>query len=235
MRLGGQYVAKAAPMIHSRGTGPQKRLSSEAPRLSPIMNQWSAGTVTARGKSHSDPAPHGRMNGSRWRSPFRITCPSSIAIRSPGPATTRLTKLTSARSSVGVAQGWPSGGWPEPHDGPCSAPEGGWNTTTSPISGSLKRFPMRLTRIRCPSTSVGTIDGDGIRYGLTRKAWMPSASPSATATIMTSSTSELDAEERFVFTLLGVVGRLGLGGLGILGGGRLLARLAGLDRLGVLF
>src|SRR5688572_22500052 len=65
---------------------------------------------------------------------------------------------------------------------------------------------------------------------------MPSASPSATATIMTSSSSELDAEERFVFTLLGVVGRLGLGGLGILGGGgRLLARLAGLARLGVLF
>lgn len=37
MRLGGQYVAKALPMIQSRGIGPQKRLSSEAPRLSPIM------------------------------------------------------------------------------------------------------------------------------------------------------------------------------------------------------
>ena len=35
--LGGQYVANAPPMIQSRGTGPQKRLSSEAPRLSPIM------------------------------------------------------------------------------------------------------------------------------------------------------------------------------------------------------
>ena len=37
MRFGGQYVAKALPMIQSRGTGPQKRLSSDEPRLSPIM------------------------------------------------------------------------------------------------------------------------------------------------------------------------------------------------------
>ncbi len=37
MRFGGQYVANALPMIQSRGTGPQKRLSSDEPRLSPIM------------------------------------------------------------------------------------------------------------------------------------------------------------------------------------------------------
>jgi hypothetical protein len=37
IRFGGQYVAKALPMIQSRGTGPQKRLSSDEPRLSPIM------------------------------------------------------------------------------------------------------------------------------------------------------------------------------------------------------
>jgi len=36
-RSTGQYVANAPPMIHSSGTGPQKRESSEAPRLSPIM------------------------------------------------------------------------------------------------------------------------------------------------------------------------------------------------------
>ena len=33
---GGQKDTTALPMIHSRGTGPQKRLSSELPRLSPI-------------------------------------------------------------------------------------------------------------------------------------------------------------------------------------------------------
>src|SRR5215218_514954 len=64
---------------------------------------------------------------------------------------------------------------------------------------------------------------------------MPSASPSATATIITSSSSEPDAEERFFATLLGVVGSVGRGGLGLLGGpsgGRLVA--GGLDRVGVL-
>ena len=46
------------------------------------------------------------MNGSFWRLPLRITWPSSIAIRSPGPATTRLMKLTSARlASVGWSHG----------------------------------------------------------------------------------------------------------------------------------
>src|SRR3954454_14677864 len=35
------------------------------------------------------------------------------------------------------------------------------------------------------------MDSLGIRKGLTRKAWMPRARPSATATIVTSSTSEL--------------------------------------------
>src|SRR5215210_3867553 len=64
---------------------------------------------------------------------------------------------------------------------------------------------------------------------------MPSASPSATATIMTSSSSEPDAEERFVFTLLGVVGSLGLAGLGLLGSRRRrLDGFGGLDRFGVL-
>ena len=37
--FGGQYVANAPPMNQSRGTGPQKRLSADEPRLSPIMNQ----------------------------------------------------------------------------------------------------------------------------------------------------------------------------------------------------
>ena len=37
IRFGGQYVKKATPMTHLSGTGPQKRLSSDSPRLSPIM------------------------------------------------------------------------------------------------------------------------------------------------------------------------------------------------------
>ena len=45
--------------------------------------------------------------------------------------------------------------------------------------------------------SVGTIDSLGMRYGLTRNAWMPSARPSATATIRTSSSSEPDADDVF--------------------------------------
>src|SRR3954447_23372742 len=49
----------------------------------------------------------------------------------------------------------------------------------------------RQTRTRWPIWSVGTIDSLGIRNGLTRNAWMPRARPSATATIVTSSTSEL--------------------------------------------
>ena len=42
MRLGGQYVANALPMTQFTGTGPQKRLSSEAPRLSPMHEDVAA-------------------------------------------------------------------------------------------------------------------------------------------------------------------------------------------------
>src|ERR1700754_2232267 len=65
----------------------------------------------------------------------------------------------------------------------------------SPTSGFPKRSPMRLTSTRWPIWSVGTIDSLGIRYGLTRKAWMPRARPRATATIMISSSREPDAED----------------------------------------
>ena len=61
---------------------------------------------------------------------------------------------------------------------------------------------MRLTSTRWPTCSVGTIDSLGIRYGLTRKAWMPSASPSATATIRTSSSSEPDVDVFFFAALV---------------------------------
>src|SRR3954454_12484472 len=182
-------------MIHFSGTGPQKRLSSEEPRLSPIMKYIPAGIVISVGKSHPSPPPQGSANGSFWSLPLSTTWPLSIRSLSPGPATTRLMKLTSARSAVGLPHGVPGGGGPEPQVLSCSAPAGGWKTTTSPTSGVEKRAPMRLTSTRWPIWSVGTIDSLGIRYGLTRKAWMPRAKPRATATIMISSSSEPEAED----------------------------------------
>src|SRR5215207_1720876 len=100
----------------------------------------------------------------------------------------------------------------------------------SPRSGSPKRKLTRSTSTRWPISSVGTIDSLGIRNGFTRNAWMPSASPSATATIVTNSTSELCW--RF-FSLLLATGASGGAVLGrlIVVGGRL-ARLVAL-RLGV--
>src|SRR3954447_1777168 len=190
MRFGGQYVANAPPMIHLRGMGPQKRLSSESPRLSPIMNQWPAGTVTSLGKSQPLPL-HCRAYGSFTRLPLRITWPRTIRIRSPGPPTIRLMNVVSATVGVSLMQIWPSGGCAA-HCPPAgdSAPAGGWNTSTSPTDGSPKRLPSRLTSTRWPMSSVGSREADGIRYGLTRNAWMNSARPIATATIITSSTNE---------------------------------------------
>src|SRR3954454_21912948 len=114
--------------------------------------------------------------------------------RSPGPATTRLMKFTESGLETGFAHGAPSRGL-APQRLSVSAPSGGWNTTTSPTSGLVNECPIRLTSTRWPIWSVGTIDSLGIRYGLTRKAWMPSARPSATATIRISSSTEPDAED----------------------------------------
>src|SRR4051795_1889799 len=151
------------------------------------------------------------MKGSFWGLPLRMTRPLRTSRRSPGPATMRLMKLTSARFGVSFRQTWPMGGGPPPHMSSCSAPSGGWKTTTSPTSGSEKRAPMRLTSTRWPISSVGTIDSLGILYGLTRKAWMPSARPSATATIRTSSSSEPEADEALGTSGRAVVGTLGGG------------------------
>ena len=79
-----------------------------------------------------------------------------------------------------------------PHTGGCgSAPFGGWKTTMSPTLGCVIR---RLVRTRWPIVSVGTIDGLGIRYGLTMKAWISSASPTAIATVTTSSIRDLTVD-----------------------------------------
>ena len=40
---------------------------------------------------------------------------------------------------------------------------GGWKTVTWPMSGALKRDPIRFTSTRWPISSVGTIDSDGMR------------------------------------------------------------------------
>ena len=45
----------------------------------------------------------------------------------------------------------------------------------------------RSTSTRWPSRSVGRIDADGIRYGLTANAWIASAKNSAPAISSTSS------------------------------------------------
>src|SRR3954449_6189931 len=170
------------------------------------------------------------MNGSFWSLPLRITRPLRICRWSPGPATMRLMKLMSARRGVSFRQTWPVGGGPPPHMSSCSAPSGGWKTTTSPTSGSEKRSPMRFTSTRWPTWSVGTIDSLGILYGLIRKAWMPSASPSATATIRTSSSSEPEADEALGTSGRGVVGALGGGRRGGLRPRGLVERLR-VDRL----
>src|SRR5258707_2857111 len=47
----------------------------------------------------------------------------------------------------------------------------------------------RLTSTRWPTSSVGSIDSEGIWYGLITQAWIASASPRASATMTTSSTS----------------------------------------------
>src|SRR4051794_24195412 len=93
-----------------------------------------------------------------------MTCPLMILMRSPGTPTTRLMKLTFDLSLVGREQAW-SVGLGAPHS-LRSAPTGGWKTRMSPTSGLEKREPMRLTRTRWPTSSVGSIDSLGMRDGL---------------------------------------------------------------------
>src|ERR1700710_1289349 len=93
-------------MIHLRGTGPQNRLSSDSPRLSPIMNQWSAGILIGRVKSQPVPSVHGRVKPSAWHLPLTKAWPPLMYTVSPGPATTRLMKLTLDLVAVGLSQAW---------------------------------------------------------------------------------------------------------------------------------
>ena len=58
-------------MIQPVGTGPQNLLSSDAPRLSPIMNQWPGGIFTAVGTLHGSLLEPGG---------FLITCSCSYNV-----------------------------------------------------------------------------------------------------------------------------------------------------------
>ena len=59
------------------------------------------------------------------------------------------------------------------------------NTVIWPTPGLVS---SRHTSTRWPGCSVGTIEGLGILYGLIRNAWIRKASPTAIATVATSST-----------------------------------------------
>jgi hypothetical protein len=72
MRSGGQKVKNASPIIHLVGTGPQNLLSSELPRLSPIMNQCPGGILIGVGKLHSAALPHGSMYESSSRTNWLV-------------------------------------------------------------------------------------------------------------------------------------------------------------------
>src|SRR5690242_17130494 len=99
----------------------------------------------------------------------------------------------------------------------------------SPTCGELKCMPMRLTSTRWPTARVGTIDSLGMRYGLTRNAWMPSAKGRDTATIITSSSSAPEVDDD---PFLAATGRLP--GLLVTGGGRLdVGRRLGIRGLGL--
>ena len=64
---------------------------------------------------------------------------------------------------------------------------GGWKTTMSCRDGSEKRHEMRSTSTRSPISRVSSMDSEGMRYGLTRNAWMSSATAMATTASTTYS------------------------------------------------
>ena len=85
--VGGPVGGEGSADDPLRGTGPQNRLSSDSPRLSPIMNQCPGGIVIGVGKLHPRFALFAHvfeMNGSFSRLPLRITWPSTIGSCRPG-------------------------------------------------------------------------------------------------------------------------------------------------------
>src|SRR6266540_1081759 len=112
-------------MIQLRGTGPQNRLSSLKPRLSPIMKYSFGGIVIGFGMLHPFPPSHGLMKGSLAITPLTTGWPFLMYSRSPGPATIRLMKFVPDSCEVGFghARGVPSPASGTPQRG-ASAPAG---------------------------------------------------------------------------------------------------------------
>src|SRR3954468_1792461 len=114
-------------MIQLRGTGPQNRLSSLRPRLSPIMKYSLGAIVIGSGMSQGVPVPpQGLMKDSFAITPLTTGWPFLMYSRSPGPATIRLMKFVPDSRGVGFghARGVPSPASGTPQRGP-SAPSGG--------------------------------------------------------------------------------------------------------------
>src|SRR4051812_33482891 len=128
-------------MMALRGTGPQNRLSSDSPRLSPIMNQCPGGIVMGVDIVHPRFALLSHvceMYESFSRLPLRMTWPSTMRMTSPGPATTRLMKFTFAWPGVGWSHAAFSSLLRSPQVS-VSEPCGGWEGTVSPPVGALER------------------------------------------------------------------------------------------------
>ena len=108
-------------------------------------------------------------------------CPLTIAIVSPGIPDDALDergvglRAGRASSSRGASPDRRSrtGLRRHSHTRRPTAPSGGRKTVTSPSAGSPpRRWLKRSRRMRWPGLRVGTIDAEGIRYGLTASAWM---------------------------------------------------------------
>src|SRR3954466_4501099 len=84
-----------------------------------------------------------------------------------------------------------------------AAPLGGVKTVMSPTAGLLPvRWEKRSTRMRWPGLRGGSIEPDGIRYGLIANAWIVSAKK--TAAPMITIISSIDRSGRFLWRADGV-------------------------------
>src|SRR4051794_13930558 len=198
------------------------RESSEFERLSPIMKYWPFGTWTGPNASWGE-----EMYGSfRKRQPDVLagawsvagawflqtqTLPSTAPTHSPGRPIRRLTNVTLATWSTRSALS------PKPF---------GWKTRISPRAGSVKRYRKRAARIRSPTCSVVSIDGDGTRYGLTIQSWVAYAMASAITSVIAVSITGCDRKRENAPRFFGG----GADGVSVRGGGGICCWLIGGSR-----